>query len=62
MLICMVFIVMFIKDMVINNKKISLIATIIFLFFGMFINVLEVQLISFVYFVFIGLEKEKNNG
>lgn len=59
--ICTLFIAMFIKDLIVNNKRISLVATIIYLFFGMFINVLEVQLISFVYFIFISMERKKND-
>ena len=59
LLVCLVFAILYIFDLIKEKKYISIIMTFVFLFFGLFINVLEVQLISFIYFLFVGLDKEK---
>lgn len=59
LLVCLIFIIIYTFDLIKEKKYISVIMTLVFLFFGLFINVLEVQLIAYTYFLFIGLDKEK---
>lgn len=59
LLVCFIFAIYFLMELVKEKRYISIIMTTVFLFFGLFINVLEVQLISFIYFLFIGLDEGK---